>query len=205
MKHSCQIFSAIVLLVVCAAVLAGCLVQPHTQTPTPTQTPTKIPTQIPYPTKTLINTQTHTIVTTVATSIPVYPRPPTGKLISGTLPSGGDGQLTIDNTAGGSDAVAVLTNSGMKDPLSGIFIQKGEKYTFNGIWDGGYDLYFILGDNWNPDQKKFMNHPSYQRFTEKFDFTTTSGQYTTYRVTLYGVTRGNANTNDVGEKNFPQL
>jgi hypothetical protein len=202
--HKSRVLFLTVLIILCSImVLAGCVSQstPPVQTPIPT----KIPTQIPYPSKTPITTQTTAVTKTIVTTIPDYPRPSTGKLISGTQLSGGKGQLTIDNVAGGSDAVAVLTNTGMKDPLSGIFIRQGEKYTFNGIWDGVYDLYFILGDNWNPDQKRFMNHPSYQRFTDKFDFTTTSHQYTTYRVTLYGVTHGNANTNNVGEKNFPKL
>ena len=175
----------------------GC-VSPASTSPSITQT---TPIQI-SPTLTI---RTPTVIHTVVTTTTIFPRPLTGKLISGKQLSGGEGALTIDNTAGGSDAVAVLTNSGRKEPLSGIFIQKGEKFTFNGIRDGEYDLYFILGDNWNPEIKKFMNHPSYQRFTDTFSFTTTSRQYTTYRVTLYGVVQGNANTNNVGESNFPEL
>jgi hypothetical protein len=138
-------------------------------------------------------------------AIPVYPRPSTGTLISGSLILGGEGVLTIDNTKGGYDAVAILTYTGRTEPLSGVFIQKGESYTFRGIRDGVYDLYFILGNNWNPGIKKFMNHPMYERFTDNFDFSTTSTQYTIYRVTLYGVVSGNADTRNVEESNFPKL
>ena len=169
---------------------------------------TPVQTSIPSTTQISKTPATPTLQTATRTTVPttpVYPKPLTGKLISGMKLSGGYGELTIDNTRGGSDAVAVLTKSGRKEPVSGIFIRNGDTFTFNGVVDGIYDLYFILGDNWNPDTKKFTNHPSYQRFTDSFDFATTNREYTTYRVTLYGVVQGNANTNNVGENGFPPL
>jgi hypothetical protein len=151
------------------------------------------------------NTESHSIQTPI-----IYPDPPTGTLISGSQLSGGYGELTIDNTAGGSNAVAVFTQLGNKEPLSAIFIKKGDTYTFKQVADGTYELYFILGGNWNPELKKFTTRPIYQRFTDKFTFTTTGFtttglQYMTYKVTLYAVREGNANTDNVKENDFPKL
>ncbi len=203
----------ILIIAICIFIaISGCLgstATPGPQTTQQTTAPLKdVTTSIP--TKKVVTAFVTTEPTTkpftsVLTTIPVYPRPLTGKLISGKQLSGGEGELTIDNTGGGSDAIAILTYSGMKEPLSGIFIQKGEKFIFKGIVDGYYDLYFVLGDNWNPYTNKFTNYPSYQKFTDKFSFSTTRTNYMTYRVTLYGTITGNAKTNTVGESNFPKL
>jgi len=151
------------------------------------------------------NPSSSPIISVIPTIAPIYPRPLTGTLVSGAIPMGGFGEFTIDNTAGGTDAVVVLTYKGIKNPFSGVFIRRGETYTFHGIKDSIYDLYFNLGDNWDPDAKKFTNHPSYQRFTDDFIFSTTYIEYQTYKVTLYPVVDGNAKTDNVGENDFPKL
>lgn len=130
---------------------------------------------------------------------------------------GGKGELTIDNLLGGSDTIAVLTHIGRKDTLISVYLRSGEIYTMKNIADGNYDLYIQYGGNWNPGEKKFADNPRYTRFEDSFPYTTristketdteiiTNSDYTTWRVTLYEVVAGNAETEELSEDNFPDL
>jgi hypothetical protein len=129
----------------------------------------------------------------------------TGTIIKGGYLSGGDGELTIDNSNGGSDAVAVLTYRGQKEALIGVFIQKSTSYTINNIRDGNYDLYILSGSNWNSNTKKFDGYSHYSKFDDSFPFTTTDIKYTTWEVTLYKVIDGNAEETVLSEDQFPEL
>ena len=125
--------------------------------------------------------------------------------IKGSTFYGGEGTFTIDNNIGGSDAVALLTYHGRKDPLVGVYIQKGSSYTIRNINDGTYDLFIYEGENWNSNTKKFENNPHYLRFEDTFPFTTSNTEYTTWKVTLYTVVGGNADTQELSEDSFPAI
>jgi hypothetical protein len=135
----------------------------------------------------------------------IFPQPLTGTIIKGTQLSGGEGELKIENNNGRADAVGVLTHTGQKNSIIGVYIRKGTSYTISNINDGTYDLYVLSGENWNPNTKKFESYPSYTRFEDTFPYETTSSEYTTWRVTLYEVVGGTAKTDVVSENNFPDL
>ena len=151
-----------------------------------------------------------TLVPSPSTTLKIlFPKPLTGFLITGSLLTGGEGELTIDNLQGGSDAIAVLTYFGRKDPIISVYIRSGEIYTIKNIADGNYELYILYGENWNASGKKFENNLRYTRFDDAFQYTTTETtteiKYTTWSVTLYGVIDGNANTEVLSEDSFPEL
>lgn len=147
----------------------------------------------------------------------VYPRPMTGTIITGNNVYGGEGELTIDNLQGGSDAIAVLTNYGRKDPLISVYLRSGEIYKIEKIADGKYELFILYGENWNASGKKFEDNPRYTKFDDPFQYTTTETttestseittktKYTTWSVTLYNVVDGNANTEELSKDSFPKL
>lgn len=140
-------------------------------------------------------------------------KPRTGTIVSGYDISGGKGELKIDNTQGRSDAVAVVTKNGSKNPVSSVFIRSGEVHTFYSIPDGNYDLYIMYGENWNINAKKFVDNIRYEKFEDSFPYTTTKTttydeiitHYTTWRVTLYSVVAGNADTDTLSEDSFPDI
>jgi len=163
-------------------------------------------------------TTPHNVVTPLPTTTRIiYPRPMTGAIILGNQMIGGNGDLTIDNLQGGSDAIAVLTTYGRKNSLTSIYIRSGEIYTIEKIADGNYDLYIQYGANWNPVEKKFEDNPRYSKFDDAFPYITTETttetdvkiithiKYTTWKVTLYNVVDGNANTEELSEESFPEL
>jgi hypothetical protein len=134
-----------------------------------------------------------------------FPQPLTGTIIKGNVLSGGDGELTIDNINGGSDAIAYLTYNGRKDSLIGVFIRKGTTYTINNIRDGNYDLYILYGENWNPNTRKFEDYMQYTKFEDPFPYQTSNNMYRIWEVTLYTVINGNANTEVLSKDNFPEI
>ena len=135
----------------------------------------------------------------------VYLLPVTGFVIKGSELSGGSGELSIDNMDGVSDAIAVFTNAGQKDPLIAVYIQKKTKYTLQNIHDGNFDLYIYHGDKWNRSTKKFEENSFYSKFEDTFPYQTTASNYTTWSVTLYKVIDGNAKEEMLSEERFPEI
>ena len=86
---------------------------------------------------------------------------------------GGEGEFTIDNTLGSSDVVSSLTYEDSKKTLVAVYIRKGTSYTINNILDGTYNLYVLSGENWDPNNKKFINNAYYLKFEDPFSFITT--------------------------------
>jgi len=166
-------------------------------TPPPTTTPKYIADATPY--------ITNDPYATPAVRSSVYLLPVTGLIIKGSELSGGFGKLTIDNMNGGSDAIAVITNDGLKDPLIGVYIQKKTVYTLRDIKDGNYNLYIYHGENWNRSTKKFESNSYYSKFEDIFPYQTTEMGYTTWTVTLYQVVDGNAKEETLSEESFPEI
>ena len=83
-----------------------------------------------------------------------------------------------------------------------MYIQAKSKFTITKIPDGTYELYFQTGKDWNEKENKFLFHPSFSKFTDDFEYTTTDTEYSIYRVTLNPVIGGTAATNTVSENEF---
>ena len=189
-----------------------------TTTPLP-QTPIPTPITVPTVTLTPISTvlpipiQQHATVATpyktiypIATSTRIaYPRPTTGTIISIYNWHQGEGELTIDNTAGSSDVVSSLTYQNSKTTLLAVFIRKGESYTINNIIDGTYDLFVLSGEEWDPITKQFYSNVGRIKFEDSLPYTTSNTDFTIWRVTLYPVIDGNAKTKPISQDDFPRL
>lgn len=194
----------LVLLVLVIVAVAGCLAPGGTTTPSAAA---PVPTTVgSVPAQTLVSQTTPAHPTGVLVTQTYRPdRPKTGSLVSGRNLDNGYGALEVDNTAGSGDAVVVLTRSGSKTPLMAFYLRKGEVFHNSGIGDGTYDLYFILGEGWDPGAKEFTSGQRFQKFEDPLVYETIGNQYTEYTVTLYGVSDGNAETDTVSEENFPDL
>jgi hypothetical protein len=116
--------------------------------------------------------------------------------------NGGNGSIDMNNQAG-SDAVVVLTDIGKKDPLISIFIKNRHSDSFDGIKDGSYDLYYILGNSFNRNSKKFASITMYKRFKVPFVFP--NGLTNFYIVKLSGNVSDDAEISNVAENNFPMI
>ena len=160
------------------------------------------------PTPTLpVTPKQYVISTTSTTEQPVTSAaaPETGTFITGSPVNGGAGDLTVDNTGGSSDVVAVLTKHLDKKTLFAVYIRRGDLYTTGGVRDGTYDLYISTGGNWNFSTKQFSENPSYQEFEDPLPFTTSGKQFTAWNVVIYPTVYGNAETTTVTPDDFPPL
>lgn len=202
-----SIFVIIILLSIIASLIFGIMGSTSTSevySPSPIPSPT-----INY--ATIVTPHNYVIIVTPYQTIARYstptryidPRPLTGTIVKESVMSRGEGDLTIDNIQGGTDAVAVLTYYGSKNSLTSVYIRKGGTTTIQNIPDGNYNLYFASGGSWNPDTLKFEVAPSYTKFEDIFSYSTTTTQAMRWRITLYSVVNGNANSEDVSEFDFP--
>ena len=160
-----------------------------TATLTPTPTPTNTPGPSPTPT-----------VTPEPTSTPLPPyRPGTGMLADNA--PGGAGELLIKN---GTDSDALVILTGMDEvAVKTAYIRAAESFNMTGIADGTYLLFYSKGDYFSAETYRFTQNASYQRMDTTIPFETTSTQYTTWEVTLYGVVGGTVGTDRVDPENFP--
>ena len=126
-------------------------------------------------------------------------RPHSGTILYAGI-SGGQGQLTIKNRPG-EDGVVVLVRGGSR--AIGIYVRAHARATVDNIADGTYTIYYTIGSRFSVCQGRFTRGASYWRITNHLHFVTTAQTYTTYSVTLYVVSGGNAPTNQINPSGFP--
>jgi len=174
--------------------------------PIPLPSITSIPKITLPPTIEPITINTPVFVSPKPTTVKIiFPQPPTGTIVSGNYIFGGQGKFTIDNTLGDSDIVSSLTYEDSKKTIVAVFIRKGTSFTITNILDGTYNLYVLSGENWDPNNKKFINNAYYIKFEDPFSFITTRTTARTWEVTIYPVIDGNAKTKPISKDDFPKL
>ena len=171
---------------------------------------TILPAQTPAPA-----TLTTVVAKVSATPVPTTPwiQPTTGTIVAGHNLSGGRGVITIDNTGGGSDVVAVLTSGYSKNTVIAVYIRQGSSWSAGEVADGMYELYVNAGNHWDPGTKRFTGSADYWKFEEPVTFRTTETiiGHTNYRqpthwtLVIYPSFTGNAVSEPVSETNFPSL
>lgn len=129
-------------------------------------------------------------------------RPETGLVLQSRLPPG-RGELTVENGTD-RDGVVILTQLDDK-PVMAAFIRASDSFTFTDIPDDTYRLFFSKGEWWNADKAEFMKNVTRQRFEDTLLFSTSGLTYTTWRVTLYGLVGGAAQTEEVAPAEFPPI
>jgi hypothetical protein len=142
----------------------------------------------------------------VATFIPRRTGDTKRRLTSGKMikrgPGGGLGQLEIRN-GGSSDAAVSLVTVGGSKPTVTVYVRSNGSFTINGIGDGNYTGYVTTGDDWDQRARGFSRSCNFFRFADRFDFRTTSTQFTVWRISLTPQSGGTAQTKSVDPDSFP--
>jgi hypothetical protein len=112
----------------------------------------------------------------------------------------GSGELTISN-GNAREGVVKLVGG---DKRMSIYIGRKATATVKGIPDGNFDVYFASGVSWDGKRNTFSRNCGFTRFDDKMKFTTSGGQYTTYRITLNAIAGGNASTRSIDPDAFPR-
>ncbi len=127
-------------------------------------------------------------------------RPGNGKVLSDRI-SGGEGILKIKNGTG-KDGVVTLVRG--KSKAFSLYVRAKSTASFKRVDDGTYTVYFTTGYRYSTSKRKFTKSASYQRFTDRLRFNTTSTSSTIWTLTLNPVKGGNARTTGVNPKDFPK-
>jgi len=175
---------------------------------TPVPTVTLIPTATPTPTQTPLptNTSTPTLTPTPTASPTATPLPrrlSNGTFVKEAVPRDGEGVLEIDN-GNDLDAVAVMTTL-TDTPIFSVYVQARSKFKVEGIRDGTYKLFFMLGEDWDSATGRFTRKARYQVVEDTFPYTTTSTTATLWRITLHTVVGGTTRTDHVDPSKFPPV
>ena len=138
-------------------------------------------------------------------------RPFTGTYVKDSIGIG-HGELKIINDNPQMDAVAVLKDTTDKTHMLAIYIRSNESYTYSGIGEGSYNLYYETGNNWNRSSDKFTDKVGFYRIDRSLLFKTTpipnGYDYSIWTVALESAA-SNANESiqkvTVNEDDFPAL
>ena len=105
---------------------------------------------------------------------PMSLRPLTGTIISGEPLREAVGELILHNNDSSLDAVAAILPAGLDTPRVSVYIRHGEKYTFDSVEDGRYNLYLVFGSDWNSGKKQFTANTRYLHYSDVLTFQTVS-------------------------------
>lgn len=120
------------------------------------------------------------------------PRPENGAILKRlTAFRGGRGQLTIKVDAG-RDAVLKLVKEGDAQASIAIYVRADATATLTGIPDGTYRILYARGDAYDVRHAVFARNMSSAEFDDTIRFTTTGTTYSSWTLTLYAVSGGNA-------------
>ena len=176
------------LVVILGIVFCGCA----DLSPSPTVVPTILPTPIPS-------------VTTAPPTITPIKSLATGTQIVWKL-QGGYGQLVIKNRLSGEDAVVIMASADdPKNALLAVYVKGGQNWTVEGITDGQYVLYDMIGINWDDSAKSFAHTTEYARFGSTLNYYTTATESKVFTFTLSRVGTGDAQSQQVKPADMPSL
>ncbi|MHB1160834.1 MAG: hypothetical protein ACYC3V_10970 [Chloroflexota bacterium] len=140
------------------------------------------------------------------TAAPVQPtpasnlRPTTGTFLRDTTRNGSS-KLVLSNGQS-LDAVAVLTTP-TDTPLVSVYIRAGDSFTLTGIRDGDYQLYFVVGEDWDNVSSGFTRNADYARAEGLLTFR--YAQYAGVSITLHSVPQGNTGVRSLDPDQFPAI
>ena len=119
---------------------------------------------------------------------------------------GGDHEITIDNSAGGTDAIIKLVSTTKGRSIYTVYIREWYKYTIKNISNGNYYLYFAYCKWYNYGTEMPLWLYGSQKADRLYNLQTTresdylvSSQWT---ITLYKAYDGNLTTTNVWEDQF---
>jgi len=129
----------------------------------------------------------------------------TGTQLAWSL-TGGDGQLVVNNTLHGEDAIIILAS--LDDPkttLAAIYVKGGDDYTVYGIGDGQYVLYDMIGNDWNDSKRSFTHVTEYARFNKTLSYYSTATESKIYWVNLSRIGTGDTQSQSVNIADMPSI
>jgi len=132
-------------------------------------------------------------------------QPPTGTYFLNELSGGRKSRLRLKNQRE-LDIVAVMCLSQQPNtPLAAVYVQANDSHTVMKVPEATYVLYYTLGQDWDDEEKKFLEEVGYYRFSDEFRFSESSSKYTIWTITFGGVEGVGAPVGTVNEDEFPRL
>jgi hypothetical protein len=128
-------------------------------------------------------------------------RPPSGTVIVDKRPGGGLGQLVVQNGTD-TDGVVVLTTEDGTFLLS-FYIRQKEEYAYTGVPNGKIQVFFMLGSDWDGDQKSFMQISSSRKMDQLLEFATSATSFSVWTISLNPMESGTGKASGVPTGQFP--
>jgi hypothetical protein len=125
-------------------------------------------------------------------------RPPNGMLVLDKRAARGFGEFEVANNTA-LDAVMIIADI-RNSPYIALYVHAGDHFLLTGLPAGKFPLYFANGQDWDGDNRTFLNVTLQKRFINMLDYLSAS----TYSVLLQTAAEDPAQTYDVSGA-FPSL
>jgi len=142
-----------------------------------------------------------------------YPRPENGFspynswLGRGVYNNNSDNSFIIENS-NETDAVVQLVSAYSERKIRNEYIRKGQSFEMSGVPNGTYYLQWISGNIWDPDKTVgsmkggFICDESFSKTQNSNDWMTVGENYVSWTVTLYSVSGGDVELEDINASEF---
>ncbi len=104
-------------------------------------------------------------------------------------------------TSYGANYLVKLKGAYTKEPIMTIFIRGGNEITIN-VPLGSFELTYASGNKWYGYDNLFGKETLYSKADEIFNFRDTGYEISGYTITLYRVSNGNLNTQNISQSQF---
>lgn len=104
-------------------------------------------------------------------------------------------------TSYGANYLVKLKGAYNKEPIMTVFIVGGNEITIN-VPLGSFEITYASGNKWYGYDYLFGKETSYSKADEIFNFRDTGYEISGYTITLYRVSNGNLNTQNINQSQF---
>jgi hypothetical protein len=80
--------------------------------------------------------------------------------IYGSIPKNGVNHVTLDNSQNNKEAVVVFKEKNWPNPFA-VYLKPYETGTLSTLPNESYEVYYMLGNNWNSTMNDFNSNPEY--------------------------------------------
>ena len=112
----------------------------------------------------------------------------------------GSGQVKIDNGVNSDSYVKIIRN--VDNRVVSVFVEKRREAVVKGISSGSYEIAFATGTKFSQGCKSFSVRGAAQRFDQQINF---GSRTTSWELTLYSTSDGNARTSSMSYDDFDRL
>lgn len=130
-------------------------------------------------------------------------RPANGEIIIDMRSGSGSSQFKVLNGTQQDGLVVMARETGAA--VLAFYVQSQQEFNINAVPDGSYQIFFMLGSEWDGEAKTFRQLQEIKKMDMPLEFKTTSTSFAVWTISLNPVPEGSGSASEVPFEQFPIL